>query len=168
LKYNLSFLDKRECDRILPRLFELLYQNMSVIAPTGESYEEDRAEWLAAVSPAMQKEPRQIILMHDREHLAGYFQYYVNNGTLVVEEIQIAPQYQQTGALLRLCRFLCGVIPRETRFIEAYAHKQNRNSQSVIASLGMVCLGETQNGRLWHYRGDIAPLFARFERKGTE
>ena len=103
MKYNLSFLDKRECDRILPRLFEILYQNMSVIAPTGESYEEDRAEWLAAVSPAMQKEPRQIILMHDREHLAGYFQYYVNNGTLMVEEIQIAPQYQQTGALLRLC-----------------------------------------------------------------
>ena len=160
-----SFLDKRECERVLPLLFDILHQNMSVIAPTGASYEEDRAEWLSAVLPAMQKEPRQIILMRNEEDLAGYFQYYVYNGVFMVEEIQIRPVYQRTALLLRLCRFLCDVIPRDTQCIEAYAHKKNRNSQSVIGALGMACIGENKNGNSWHYRGEVAPLFARFEKK---
>ncbi|MBR2018791.1 MAG: hypothetical protein IKA05_00155 [Clostridia bacterium] len=159
---TISFLDKQKAAETLPILFDLLYENMSQIAPSGESYETDRAEWLSAVLPAMQQEPRQILLLQDGNALAGYVQYYVNNGVFMVEEIQLRQAYQRTRALYRVCRFLKTVVPRETRWIEAYAHKRNTVSQSLIQSLGMECVGENRNGNSWHYRGALSALWGRF------
>ena len=155
-----SFLDKARAEEVLPILFDLLYENMSQIAPTGMPYETERAAWLSEVLPAMQKEPRQILLMHDGDALAGYFQYYVNNGIFMVEEIQLKAAYQRSRALYRLCCFLKHILPEDILFIEAYAHKLNANSQSVIKSFGMECIEEKDD--LWHYRGDFKGLLERF------
>lgn len=65
------YLDKSEKDHWLPQLFDLLYDNMRSIAPSGLSYEQERKEWLAAVSPALEKAPRQIILCFVGEELAA-------------------------------------------------------------------------------------------------
>lgn len=157
-----AFLDKTCLDKMLPLLFDILYANMSVIAPSGESYEDDRKQWLAAVRPAMEKGPRQIILMYEGEHLAGYFQYYVNHGTFMVEEIQLVREYQSTTLLLGLFRFLSRVLPADVECIVAYAHKRNLHSQAVIRRLGMEQAGENKNGNSWFYRGDFRKIAGRF------
>ena len=105
-------------------LFDILYENMSKIVPADRTYEAERDEWLNAVAPALEKAPRQILLMYDDEMLAGYLQYYVNNGVFMVEEIQLKPSYQRTLLLHRLCRFLVDVIPSDTEYIEAFVHKK--------------------------------------------
>ena len=58
-------LEKNEVQRRLPQLFSILHENMSVIAPTGNTYEQDYALWSDAVGPAMQKENRRIVLIFD-------------------------------------------------------------------------------------------------------
>ena len=93
------FLDKQKLDLFLPRLFEILYSNMSLIAPTNNSYEDDFEIWSSHIIPAIQKEQRQIVLMYVDNKLVGYFQYYTNSDTdsLMMEEIQINKEFQGTG-----------------------------------------------------------------------
>lgn len=160
--YRFSFLDKAKANEVLPVLFDILHENMNPIAPTGQAYEKDRALWLRCVAPAIQKEPRQILLMHDGEELAGYLQYYVNHGVFMVEEVQLKPAYQRTLLLHRLCKFLATVIPIDTAYIEAYAHEKNVDSQSLQRSLGMEHVDTKENGTL-HFRGNCRKLFERFK-----
>lgn len=88
--YMISFviLPKNETENILPSLFRILHSNMSVIAPTGNSYDEDYRFWHNSVAPALEKDARQIILIYDDAEIIGYFQYYVNATTFMMEEIQ--------------------------------------------------------------------------------
>ena len=62
---------------------------MSVIAPTGNTYEQDFQLWQSSVAPALSKQQRQIVLMHSDDEIVGYFQYYVNDNVFMMEEIQI-------------------------------------------------------------------------------
>ena len=72
---KLCYLNKAEKDFRLPQLFELFYENMSVIAPSGMPYEAERDEWMSNVAPALKKEPRKVLLALDGEKLAGYLQF---------------------------------------------------------------------------------------------
>ena len=92
-----EYASKSALPTLLPQLFSLLYANMNEIAPTGNTYEQDYAHWHASVAPAMQKPQRQIALMYDGAHPCGYFQYYVNATTFMMEEIQIEKPYQGSG-----------------------------------------------------------------------
>lgn len=92
-----EYADKNKLEMVLPKLFELLSSNMSIIAPTGNSYDEDYKIWLSNIEPAMQKPQRQIILMLCDNDIVGYFQYYINSRTFMMEEIQIEKTYQRTG-----------------------------------------------------------------------
>ena len=163
MRYQFSFLDKANASDVLPSLFDILYENMSKIVPTAQSYETERVEWLSAVTPAIQKAPRQIVLMHDGEALAGYLQYYVNNGVFMVEEVQLKPKHQRTLLLYELCRFLTDVIPSDTQYIEAFVHEKNTDSQKTQRSLGMAHVDTKENGIL-HFRGDCQTLFKRFQK----
>ena len=58
----ISRLNKKEKDQWLPRLFDLLYENMHRIAPSGLNRDQEREQWLSQVSPALDKEPRQVLL----------------------------------------------------------------------------------------------------------
>ena len=161
--YRFSFLDKTRTSDVLPLLFDILYENMSKIVPSEQSYEDERDEWLTAVIPAIQKAPRQILLMYDDEMLAGYLQYYVNNGVFMVEEIQLKPSYQRTLLLHYLCRFLVDVIPSDTEYIEAFVHEKNVSSQKLQRSLGMEHIDTKKNGTL-HFRGNCQKLFGQFRK----
>ena len=161
--YRFSFLNKAKARDVLPLLFDILHENMDKIAPSGRTYEAEREVWLGAVAPALTKAPRQIVLMHDGEILAGFLQYYVNNGIFMVEEIQLKPVYQRTRLLYELCRFLTDVIPSDTQYIEAFVHEKNVNSQKLQRSLGMAHVDTKGNGTL-HFRGDCQKLFKRFQR----
>ena len=102
--------------------------------------------------------------MYDGETLAGYFQYYINEGVFMVEEIQLMPAYQSTTLLLALFRYLSKMLPEDAQYIAAYAHKKNFHSQSIIKKLGMELAGENKNGNSYFYRGDYKKVQARFRK----
>lgn len=137
---------------------------MSVIAPTGNSYDEDFHFWYNAVAPALQKnDARQIILIYDDTEIIGYFQYYVNATTFMMEEIQFNKEYHGTGLFKRLYSHLFEIIPQDVLYIEAYAHKQNQKSQGILKHLGLKNIGESQNGNTYHFRGDCRQALKKYD-----
>ena len=159
---KIDILRKTDAESVLPELFEILHSNMSRIAPTGNSYEEDFSMWISCIKPALEKEPRQILLLRDKEQLAGYFQYYVNNGIFMMEEIQFRDPYKGTGIFAELYRYLIKVIPEDTIFVEAYANKRNEKSIAVLTHLGLEIIGENKNGISFHFRGRYENLVRRY------
>lgn len=159
---KIDILRKADAESVLPKLFEILHSNMSRIAPTGNSYEEDFSMWISCIKPALEKEPRQILLLRDKEQLAGYFQYYVNNGIFMMEDIQFRDPYKGTGIFAELYRYLVKVIPEDTIFVEAYANKRNEKSIAVLTHLGLEIIGENKNGISFHFRGRYENLVRRY------
>lgn len=157
---TLVYLNKEEKDLWLPRLFDLFYENMSFIAPSGMDYEAERAEWLANVSPALDKAPRQVLLAVDGEELAGYVMFYTRDDLLMVEEVQLRRVYQGGLLFLRLCRKLLTDLPEQIHIVEAYAHRQNDRSRKLMERLGMVELPE--DALFVHLRGDGSAIRKRF------
>ena len=148
---KLCYMEKAEKKLWLPRLFDLFYENMSVIAPSGMDYAAEREEWLANVSPALDKAPRQVLLALDGEELAGFVMFYTRSDLLMVEEVQLRQEYRGGLLFLRLCRKLLADLPKEIRTVEAYAHRQNDHSRKLMNRLGMAELPEL--GPFVHLRG---------------
>ena len=161
--YAFVYLDKSKKNEILPILFDLLYANMSLIAPSNSSYETERREFLTEVSSALEKEPRKIILCHCKDELAGFLMYYTRENLLMIEEIQLKKEYQKTMAFYRLCSFLATNLPEGIERIESFVHKENVYSLSLQAKLGMKKI-DTENPKLYHLCGDAKIIRTRFER----
>ena len=159
------FLDKNEVRRFLPQLFSILHENMSVIAPTGNTYEEDYALWSGAVPPAMQKENRQIVLIFNDETLIGYLQYYTNETTFMIEEAQIKQAHQGRGVMRRAFAYICDFIPPNVLYAEAYANKRNAKSQNILERHGFARIGENKNGNSYHYRADCQVFLCRIRER---
>ena len=159
-----KFLPKEHAEEYFPALFDILYNNMSKIAPSGMTYEEDFNEWYGAVLPALvNNEPRKIILIYD-DKLIGYFQYYVNETTFMMEEIQFLPGYQGKGIFQKLFARLAEIVPHDIPFVEAYAHKNNSKSQGILDHLGLQVIGENKNGNSYHFRGDCQTMLERYRK----
>ncbi len=160
------YADKNRLDEILPSLFEILHNNMNVIAPTGNSYEDDFSLWFSNVRPAMEKEARKIVLMYADGVLTGYFQYYVNGGTFMMEEIQIKREFHGTGTFSAFYSWLVGQLPVGIEYVEAYAHKNNRKSQGILEHLGLDRTENCGNGNSYHYKGSYKSLYDKYSLKG--
>lgn len=156
---TLVYLNKEEKDLWLPQLFDLFYENMSVIAPSGMAYEAERAAWLSNVSPALDKAPRRVLLALDGEELAGFVMFYTRADLLMVEEVQLRREYQGGLLFLRLCRKLLADLPEKVVTVEAYAHRQNDRSRKLMQRLGMTEVPE--DGPYFHLRGDMAAIRKR-------
>ena len=150
---TVSYLNKGEKEQWLPELFDILYANMRLIAPGGGMYEEEKTQWMANVSPALEKAPRQILLCFAGDTLAGYLQYYTRENFVMVEELQIKAAYQRTAVFRHLGRFLTEVLPADIVFIEAYADRRNGYSRRLMGKLGMVELPDGENTPFVHLRG---------------
>ena len=87
-------LNKNDFPDISSVIFNILADNMEQIAPTGNSREDDFNCWYDGVSDGLKREERQIILIKDSECIIGFFQYYTNADTFMMEEIQLKPEYQ--------------------------------------------------------------------------
>lgn len=161
-----SYIDKGRLDEELRPLFPILYANMNAIAPTGEGYEKDFAEWFGAVRPALEKPARNIILIRDGGGLAGFFQYYVNETTFMMEEIQFVPRLMGIGAFEALYKHLRSVVPESTPFVEAYAHRLNLKSQGILRHMGLEPIGEADN--CIRFRGSCARLFEVMEKSAVK
>lgn len=160
-----QYLDKNEGRRFLPQLFSILNGNMSVIAPTGNTYEQDYALWSDAVAPAMQKENRHIVLIFNDDTLIGYLQYYTNETTFMIEEAQIRSAFQGRGVIRSAFGFVTGFIPSNVRYAEAYANKKNTKSQTILEHHGFARIGKNKNGNSYHYRTDCQAFLCRIREK---
>ena len=163
-----EFLDKSKADDILRELYEILYTNMQRIAPVSGTYEEGMEFWLSCVKSTLGKASRQMLLIYDNDYLAGYFQYSVNDGIFMMEDIQFRDIYKGTGIFSELYHYLIPIIPQDTQFVEAYAHKNNQKSQAVLAHLGLEIIGTNKNGFSWHFRGDYQNLVKRYGSQTNE
>lgn len=158
-RFSFAFANKEAVVSVLPGLFRILHANMSLIAPTGSSYEEDFAVWRENILPAMKTAGRQIVLMTANGELAGYFQYNADGDTLMMEEIEICPKHQGSGLFRALYLWLETRLPAGLVTVEAYAHKDNRKSQAVLEHLGLRAVGENPSGSSWHYRGSCPAMW---------
>ena len=69
---EIRYLDKTRKEEWLPKLFDLLYENMGAIAPSGLTYEEEREMWMGQVSPGLEHPSRQIILCLTGDELSRF------------------------------------------------------------------------------------------------
>ena len=143
-------------------IYDILHTNMSKIAPTGNTYEEDKAMWTSCVKPALGQNRRDMILIFKENELVGFFQYYVNSETFMMDEIQFKPEYQGSGLFTELYRYLIKIIPAETQYTEAYASKKNLKSQAILKHLGLEIIGENKNGNSYHFQGEYKRLIERY------
>lgn len=162
--FEFKFADKLRIEQLLPDLFRILHSNMSLIAPTNNSYDEDYEIWSSFIISAMQKEQRQIVMMCVESKLVGYFQYYINDNTnsLMMEEIQIVKTMQGTGLFSEFYKWLVEQLPKNTVFVEAYANKRNIKSQNILKHLGLVESGENKNGNSFYYKGKYEDLLNKY------
>jgi len=166
-----SYLDKAEFDLYAPEIFDILADNMTVIAPTGNTREQDYACWYPAVKEGMLAPARQIILIsadHSQE-LIGFFQYYTNAERFMMEEIQFKAEWKGRGHIFRdLYGFVLAHIDTGVEFVEAYANKSNVKSIGILKHLGLTVAGENRSGRSWHFKGLMRDLLAWYEGKKAD
>ncbi len=160
---DFEYLNKADFCLYAQIVFDILSGNMTIIAPTGNSYEEDYKMWYSAVSGGLQKAERQIILIKDNENVVGYFQYYINEDTFMMEEIQFKPEYQGKGIFRKLYGFVLENINNDLKFIEAYASIHNQKSIGILNKFGLSNLGLNKNGRSYHFKGEFNNLIKWYE-----
>lgn len=150
-----QFLDKAKKEEVLPLLFSMLYGNMNPLAPSGDGYAADYALWHSQVSPALEKPPRQVVLLRREGALVGYFQYACTEEVFVMEEFQLLPAVQHTGLFGALYRWLLPQLPPARR-VEAWCLPVNVHAQAVLGHLGLRPTAE--GGRYLHYVGEMAGM----------
>ena len=155
-----TYLNKKEKEKILPKLFDLLYDNMRGIAPANLTYEQEKKQWLGTVSPAIDKSARQIMMCFADEELIGYIQYYINGKLLMVEELQLKQKYHCTLTFYRFCKYFIDTLPADIEYVEAFADKRNINSQKLMHKLGMEFIDN--NSDFIHLRGNAIGIISRF------
>ena len=154
-------LGKDELEKYANILFSILYDNMSRIAPTGNSREEDYLFWLQAMREELKKEARHIIISIQKEsdEVVGYFQYSVQENVFLMEEIQIRDSYQGGYDIFRgFYGFVLNNLREAVDTVEAYANKNNAKSIGILGKLGLSVIGENQRGTSYHFRGTYADL----------
>lgn len=155
-----TYLNKNEKEKVLPKLFDLLYDNMREIAPTNLTYEQEKKQWLDNVSPALDKPARQIIMCFDDEELIGYIQYYINSKLLMIEELQLKKEYHCTLTFYRFCKYFIGTLPADIKYVEAFAEKRNSKSQKLMQKLGMEFIDSSDE--FVHLRGNADEIIEKF------
>ena len=153
-------LDKSLKDSTLPLLFDILYSNMHEISPMGNTYEEELADWISRVSPALEKAPRRILIIYDGDEIVGFFQYFVNNGLFMMEEIQLRDAYKGSGVFRELYTYLTGIIPENTELTEAYADKNNHKSIEILSYLSLEIVEEDES--FYHFRGRYENILRKY------
>lgn len=157
------YLDKEKELELLPELFDLLYENMHSIAPFSESYEGEKGQWVHCIKDALKREPRRMLLLYAGNTLAGFCMYYINDGKLMVEEVQIRKEYRHTTVAAELFQFLKHILTPDVAYIEAFADKRNLNSRHLMEKRHMKPIGQTPDGTCIHYRGERESFLTKKE-----
>lgn len=159
------YLCKPDFPHIARDIFDILENNMSRIAPTGLTWEENYRCWYGAVSEGLKKDPRQMVLIRDNGRLIGFFQYYTNSETFMMEELQLKPEYHGTGIFRALYAFVVPRIPEGIPYIEAYASTRNNKSIGILHRLGLKKVELNKTGRSWHLKGNYSDFLRWYQRQ---
>lgn len=162
-----TFLERADTAEILPIIFIILHENMSAIAPTGNTYEDDLAGWYACIIDALKNPARNIVLLYADGELTGFFMYCMAGDTLKMEEIQFKRQYQGSGLFAQLFGWLTTTLYPEPTHAVAYANKKNYKSQAILRHLGLTANGENANGNSLRFEGDYALITYKYAKKPT-
>lgn len=163
---SLEYLNKAEFSSLSRVLFDILADNMEKIAPTGNTREEDFKCWLEGVSKGLERDERQIVLIKNNDSVIGFFQYYINEGTFMMEEIQLKSEYQGKGIFRELYGFLLGSIGRDLQFVEAYANTANHKSIGILEKLGLAKIGMNKTGSCYRFKGNYSDLIRWYNAAG--
>ena len=163
-----AFLNKSDFPTLANELFSILADNMEKIAPTGNAREADFKCWFDGVSGGIKHDERQIVLIKKSGGIIGFFQYYSNADTFMMEEIQLRPDYQKKGIFRKLYGFLIDNMNSNIRFVEAYANKNNSKSIGILKKLGLEKIGINKNGCSLHFKGVYNDLLKWYNKKSTE
>ena len=162
---SFEYLNKPDFSAFARQIFDILADNMTMIAPTGNTREEDYNCWYECVTDGLKRDERQIILIKDNETIVGFFQYYTNADTFMMEEIQFRPEYQGKGVFRKLYGFILKNIRNDFEFVEAYASINNQKSIGILEKFGLLNAGLNKNGRSYHFKGRFADLIKWYESK---
>lgn len=135
---------------------------MSIIAPTGNSLEEDYHCWLESLSNNLKKDERQLVLIKNDTDIIGFFQYVITEDTFVMEEIQIKVVFHGKGVFESLYTYMVDKLPTNLKYVEAYANKANVKSIGILEHLGLLKISESKNG--FKFKGDYNNLKSRYKR----
>ena len=164
-KIKFTLLDKSQKSEILPLLFDIFYENTSKISPFSKPYEAERDAWLSEVSPALEKPPRQIILIYHGTDLAGFVMYYTRDELLMIEELQLVPKYQRTLLCYKTVKYLYEFLGEKIERVEAYALKSNQTSIGLMQDLGFAKINDTLGTKFLHFSCDANEIKSKFSRK---
>ena len=155
------FLRQDEFRQYADRLFSVLYDNMSQIAPTGNDREDDYSCWLDANKETLKNENERMVIGVQKEthEIVGYFQYTVQNNIFFMGEIQIKKSFQgKYNIFERIYGFVLDNIRENVDVVEAYARKENTKSIGILGKLGLSIVGENKRGTSYHFRGTYTDL----------
>ena len=143
-----KYMEMHEVEHFLTEMFEVLYSNMNLIAPTNNSYESDYQIWVSHIVPALKVEYRKTILLYTDDHFAGYLRYYLNNSeqSFLIEDIQIKSEFQGIGLFSSCLRWLVKQLPKNVLYVQAYVDKRNVKSHAIMEHYGLRSIGENKNG----------------------
>ncbi len=165
---SFEYLNKNKFSLFEADLFFILHTNMSVIAPTGNTYQDDFVCWTDAFGNAFRgNENRKIVIIkNDKKSVIGFFCYTANKHTFKMEEIQILPEYQSTHSIFRkLYDFVLKDLTTSIKFVEAYANKKNEKSILILKHLGLQIVGTNESGTCYFFRGTFNNLTSWFKSK---
>ena len=137
---------------------------MAAIIPDSDDF----SCWYEAVGDGLRSAQRQIILMKDNGNIIGFFQYYTNGDTFMMEEIQFQAMYQGTGLFRALYGFVLSKIPADLTAVEAYANTNNSKSIAILEKLGLSNIGRTKDGNLYHFKGNFQDLIQWYSRRFSQ
>lgn len=162
---SFKFLDKTLIKEFCERLFYILHSNMSTIAPTGNSYEDDYSIWSNIIKSELESPNRHIILIYNESTIVGFFMYSIkNHDTFKMEEIEILKDYQKNYNIFRLLYgYIIECLPPYVELVEASANKNNIKSQAILQMLGLKIASENQ--RTYFFKGCYNDLLCWFHHK---
>ena len=80
----------------------------------------------------------------------------------VMEEMQIQPEYQESGLFSVFFSWLVRHLPENIQTVEAHSGKANYKSQAILEHLGLQRIGENKAGNSFHYKGNYSFLFDKY------
>ncbi len=162
MHFKFKQMQKEDITVFINEMFEILANNMNVIAPTGNSYDADFKIWSECVVPAWREGERSVILIFCEDILCGFFQYFVNDTTFRMDEIQFKKEYHGCGLFAELYHYLTTIISVQTKYVDAFVRKENLKSQRILEHLGLSVVGESKNGKSLYFKGEYKTLFERY------
>ena len=105
------------------------------------------------MNDGLKREERQIVLIKDNNKIIGFFQYYTNADTFMMEEVQFKPEYQGKGIFRKLYGFVFANIKKGIEFVEAYASINNVKSIGILEKFGLSNVGLNKNGCSYYFKG---------------